>query len=626
MASGSRDIIVLTVAASLVLGTLTLWFMFTRLLERPIRQLIAGTRQIAANQLDFRFDQRRGDEFGVLQKSFNAMTTRIQAHRDELRSAMEYLGSMVENSADIIITVTPDGFIETFNRGAEQALEYDRIEVIGKPVEMLFADPGERNIAIARLNDADNVKNFGIRFLTKNGQTRAALLTLSYLRDRDGNSIGTIGISKDVTQEKELQDELRFAKEYLEGMVENSADAIITVNAEGLIETFNRGGEEMLGYRREEVIGQRIENLYVDPEERRIASARLAATGSVKNYATRLRTKDGQARNVLLTLSRMHDSEGTFIGTIGISKDVSGEKKLQDELRQAIDYLEGMVENSPDIIITVTPEGFIQTFNRGAEEALGYDRVEAIGRHIETLYADPRERQKMAKLLKGQGNIKNYETTLLAKDGQVRNVLLTLSHLRDPEGNTMGTIGISKDITEEKRLLKELVQSQKAAAIGQAVTAIQHAIKNMLMSLKGGSYLVQVGMKKDNPQQIEEGRLMVEDGIERIRGLSYNMLNLAREWRPDLQSVDVSDLVVSICESNGQSASDLGVTLRHEVPDDMPPVVCDPKLIHMATTDLVVNAFDACKWKDYPSDATPEVVLKTSLTDDGDTFEIEGAV
>jgi two-component system NtrC family sensor kinase len=623
MATGSRNLIVVAVAAALVLSVLTLWPMFTWLLERPIRGLIAGTQKIAANQLDFRFDQKRRDEFGVLEKSFNAMTTRIQAHRDELRSAMEYLGSMVENSGDIIITVTPDGAIETFNRGAEQALGYDRIEVIGRPVEMLFADPRDREIAIARLNDASDVKNFATRMQTKKGQIRNVLLTLSQLRDHDGNSIGTIGISKDITQETELQDELRLAKEYLEGMVENSADAIITVNQEGLIETINRGGEEMLGYRREEVVGQPIGNLYVDPQERYVATARLAATGSVKNFATRLRTKDGQVRNILLTLSRMRDGEGEPIGTIGISKDVSGEKILQDELRQAKDYLEGMVENSPDIIITVSREGFIQTFNQGAEKALGYDRFEAIGRRIERLYADPRDRHKIAELLKGQGNVTNYETTLLAKDGQVLNVMLTLSHLRDRDGNAIGTIGISKDITEQKQLLKELVQSQKAAAIGQAVTAIQHAIKNMLMSLKGGSYLVQVGMKKDNQEQIEEGRLMVEDGIERIRGLSLNMLNLARNWRPELQDVGVSDLVVSICESNRQSAADHGVRLRHEVPDGLPPIVCDSKLIHMATTDLVVNAFDACKWKDYLSDETPEVVLKCCLIDDGDTFVIE---
>ncbi len=499
MAWARRIFIIVTVFTSLALGMVALWLMFTRLLEKPIAELIAGTRRIAAHELDFRFDQKRDDEIGALEESFNIMTARIQAHRDELREAMEYLGGIVENSADMIITVTPDGFIETFNRGAEQALGYSRVEVIGQPVEMLFANPRDRNVAISRLADTDNVKNFETRFLGKDGQVRNVLLTLSRLRDRDNNPIGTFGISKDITQDKELQDELRDAKQYLEGMFENSADIIITVNPEGLIETLNRGGEEALGYGREELIGRRIESLYVDP----------------------------------------------------------------------------------------------------------------------------RERHAIARLLEETGNVQNYETRLLAKDGQARSVLLTLSPLRDTEGNPIGTIGISKDVTQEKILQRELVQSQKLAAIGQAVTGIQHAIKNMLNALTGGAYLVRNGMSKDNQQQIKEGWGMVEEGIERIGSLSRNMLNYAKDWKLDLQRVDLDELVADICELNRQVAADRGIALCHETCDGLPAVLCDPSLVHMAVTDIVVNAIDACDSKEYGPDENAEVKVKNSLTEGGIFAEIE---
>jgi PAS domain S-box-containing protein len=375
MAAHRRIQIAVTVLASVVLGIVALWLMFARLLEKPIRGLIAGTQRIAANQLDFRFSEKRHDEIGVLEKSFNAMTARVQAHRDELRSAMEYLGGIVENSADVIITGTPEGFIETFNRGAEQIL--------------------------------------------------------------------------------------------------------------------------------------------------------------------------------------------------------------------------------------------------------GYDRVEMIGKRIESLYVDPSERHRIAALLEETGNVKNYETRLLAKDGQVRNVLLTLSYLRDREGNPIGTIGISKDVTQEKRLAQELVQSQKFAAIGQAVTGIQHAIKNLLNALRGGAYLVRNGMAKDNRQRIQEGWAMVEEGIERIGSLSNHMLNYAKEWKLELQEVDLNELVAKLCESNRQTAADRGVTLRREVADGLPAVRCDPKLIHMAATDILLNAIDACTWKEYRGGECPEVVLKNGLTQDGGSFVIE---
>jgi len=403
--------------------------------------------------------------------------------------------------------------------------------------------------------------------------------------------------------------------EYLEGIIENTADIVIIANAMGIIETFNRGGEELLGYRREEVIGTHIENLYLDPRDRRAAVVRLEETGTVKNFETRVLTKDGQVRNILLTLSYMRDHEGAIIGTIGISKDITQEKILQDELRGAKEYLEGVIEYSADIIIAVDSEGLIEMFNRGAEEALGYGREEVIGTHVETLYLDPRERHAATARLEVTDDVKNYETRLLAKDGQVRNVLLTLSHRRDDEGAIIGTIGISKDITQEKQLERELIQSQKFAAIGQAVTGIQHAIKNMLNSLKGGAYVAHVGMAKENLEQVDEGWAMVEEGIERITRLSRNMLNFSREWKPDLEDVDLNGLIASVCELNRQTAADQGIVLRAEAADSLPPVPCDSKLIHMAVTDLVVNAIDACTSKDYPPDETPEVVLSCAEND-----------
>ncbi|MFH1921552.1 MAG: PAS domain S-box protein [Planctomycetota bacterium] len=375
MVTDRRILILITVLVSLLLGIVALWFMFARLLERPISGLIAGTERIAANQLDFRFDQKRNDEIGMLEESFNTMTARIQAHRDELRSAMEYLGGIVENSADLIITVTPEGFIETFNRGAEQALGYSRAEVIGRQIEMLFVDPREREAAITRLEDTDNVRN--------------------------------------------------------------------------------------------------------------------------------------------------------------------------------------------------------------------------------------------------------YETRFLAKDGQVRNVLLTLSRLRDRQGEPIGTMGISKDVTQEKNLQRELVHSQKFAAIGQAVTGIQHAIKNMLNALKGGAYLVRNGMAKDNRQRVEEGWAMVEEGIDRISDLSHNMLNYAKEWKLELHREDLNGLVAKICGQNQRIAAEREVALRCEAPGGLPAVLCDPKLIHMAVTDILVNAVDACAWKDYDSGESPEVVLENSLGEGGDSVVIE---
>jgi PAS domain S-box-containing protein len=280
----------------------------------------------------------------------------------------------------------------------------------------------------------------------------------------------------------------------------------------------------------------------------------------------------------------------------------------QTELRDAREYLEGIVENSADLIITVNPQGLIQTFNRGAEQALGYEREELIGQRIELLFADPRERDvAITKLLKSGDDVTNYETRFLTKDKKVRSVLLTLSRQRDRDGAPIGTIGISKDITNEKDLQIRLAHSEKAAAIGQAVTAIQHAIKNMLNTLTGGAYLARSGISKNDEQRMEDGLAMIDEGKSRIESLSSNMLKYAKEWKLELEVTDLAPIVEDVCNAIKQAANSENTTVGHHVSDHLPPVSCDPRLVHMALMDIASNALDACSSKHYPEAETPEI-------------------
>jgi PAS domain S-box-containing protein len=295
----------------------------------------------------------------------------------------------------------------------------------------------------------------------------------------------------------------------------------------------------------------------------------------------------------------------------------------QTELRDAREYLEGIVENSADIIITVNPKGFIQTVNRGAEQALGHLRKELIGRRIEILFADPRERDVAIARLEHGDSVVNYETHFLTKTGAVRDVLLTLSRLLDREGTPIGTIGISKDITREKELQGLVVQSQAAAAIGQAVTAIQHAIKNMLNTLSGGSYLVRRGMAKNNQERIEEGLAMIDEGISRIGDHSLNMLKYAKEWTLTLELTDLALLVNKVCSAIEHAASDRGVIVHRNIPDHWPLVSCDSRLVHMALMDIATNALDACSAKAYKDPATAEIVFNLYVENDTKSIVVE---
>ena len=283
--------------------------------------------------------------------------------------------------------------------------------------------------------------------------------------------------------------------------------------------------------------------------------------------------------------------------------------KMIRQSKRTREYLEGIVEDSADIIITVDPQGIIRKFNTGAERILGYSREEVIGERIEMLFADPSERDTAIAHLDYTDHVVNYQTHFLTKDGRRRDVILTLSKLRRRDGTVIGTYGISKDVTREKRLLRQLLQSEKMAALGQAITGIQHSVKNLLNVLKGGSYMVKTGLAKDDRELLNEGWQMVQEGIQHMTELSSSMLQFAREQKLDMAEINLSDLVRTIHKLSDARFQEEGVKLQLELSDSVAAVNCDRELIHSVVMDLLSNALDACSWKEYSEGEIPTVTL-----------------
>ena len=135
--------------------------------------------------------------------------------------------------------------------------------------------------------------------------------------------------------------------------------------------------------------------------------------------------------------------------------------KLLHDLEESLGYLQGVFDDSQDMIATTDIKGRIVNFSKGGERILGYTKEEISGKKASELYLDKDERSRVLQLLREQGAIYNYETTLLRKNGTPVDINLTISQLKDREGNIIGTVGVSKDITEEKTLRVELKEKNR---------------------------------------------------------------------------------------------------------------------------------------------------------------------
>ena len=150
-----------------------------------------------------------------------------------------------------------------------------------------------------------------------------------------------------------------------------------------------------------------------------------------------------------------------------------------------MDYLQNVLDNSADMIITTDIENNVVEFNKGAQEILGYTQSESVGKPLGGFFANPDHCNQLLEKIKQEGKISNQETQFVTKQNKIIDISITLSQLKDTSGNMIGTVGISRDITEFKRTQAQLIQAGKLAGIGQLAAGIAHEINNPLSGVLG---------------------------------------------------------------------------------------------------------------------------------------------
>ncbi len=203
----------------------------------------------------------------------------------------------------------------------------------------LYVNPEDRRIFQKLVEEKGFVKDFEVEFKKKNGEKITILLTAHAKRDEEGNIVGYEGLNIDISERKRMEKELRDANEFFMNMIESSVDGIIVTNMKGDILIFNKGAENILGYKAEEVIGKlNIRSIYSPGVAKEVMekmrSPDYGGIGRLKSFPIIHRRKDGELIEGDLSASIIYDEDGKEIATIGIFKDIRERLKMERELRE----------------------------------------------------------------------------------------------------------------------------------------------------------------------------------------------------------------------------------------------------------------------------------------------------
>ncbi len=210
------------------------------------------------------------------------------------------------------------------------------------------------------------------------------------------------------------------------------------------------------------------------------------------------------------------------------------------------------------------------------------------------------------------GLLHSREMTVLTHGGQRMNVIVHSSPVRDENAQILSVLETAVNITSVKDIQKQLI------LLGQTVAGMAHSIKNIMMGLDGGIYVVNKGLEDKKPDEVKEGWEMVLLNFDKISHIVKDILYCSKERDPNLQSIKPNEIVRQVCQLFKAVAASYAIAIRLDLDDNVKTAVMDPEGLHTVLSNLVTNAMDACKmdlWKDKHL-----VEIRTRIGDSGATI------
>ena len=275
------------------------------------------------------------------------------------------------------------------------------------------------------------------------------------------------------------------------------------------------------------------------------------------------------------------------------------EKKVEEatrEIARRSNFQIKLIRSSNDGIVATDKNLNIVIFNPEAEKIFGYAPSEAINKKAITEIFPTELNRIFTDALSGETDLKDFpwqEVAIQSKTGEQIPVRFSGTVLLEKKEH-MGAVAFFQDMREIKRLEQELVKSERLAAIGQTVAGLAHGIKNILHGLKGGSYLVDIGINKEDSVKLKKGWEMIKRNVGRTSNLVMDLLSYAKEREPEYENCHPNQIAEDVCGLVQDKARENDVAIIEEFDNTIGEVSMDPNTLHEVLLNLMSNAVDAC--------------------------------
>ena len=495
---------------------------------------------------------------------------------------------LIDSLDDAAFAISLDGTFRTVNKRVTQFLGATYQEIVGYKLHDFLEEPTKEQIQPYLAPFLERRRWSGILKLCLKNNPRTLYFDCEINAIVNDDAVAGVSVlARDVTDEREK--EKRFTE-----LFETLQEGVYFSTPEGKLLDANDSLIRMLGYSsKEDLLCQDAASLNFEPGQAPILGRRSNDQGSVRTREITLKRKDGRAAMFLDTSRAVWDDSGKIIRYQGTLVDITERLEMEKELRRQEEFQRYLLESFPDLILVIDLSESFSFVSSRIRDLLGHKPEDLVGKKIAEL---PDHSSAFAALYRDVSSGRRlfgfceYEAN--HRDGSLRTMRASASPLFDAESKVNGVIVSVRDISVEKKLEQQIIQSERLAAMGQMIGGFAHELNNPLTSILGVSELLQ---DTDIPEASRKQLVMLQQQARRATEIVQNLMYFSRPPLPGKTDINVAELVQRTLHLHAYSLRKNNITVDFLPESPLPHVTGDPHQLMQVFLNLVMNAEQAIR-------------------------------
>jgi PAS domain S-box-containing protein len=411
------------------------------------------------------------DFFGILGREIGSAVNNAGSYK-QMKDSEQELRQLIESVTDVLYEGTPNGTFRYISPMIERLVNYSPKEFYRNPTLWLsLVHPDDKKFLLDRNANIDTLGErlvFEYRILPKGKATYRWVRDVNVIiRNEKGEVTGINGIISDVTNYKGFSEELTQSNELNTSILSSIREGVVVFNHALKCIKWNDAMAEITGIGKEEALGKLVSEIFVFDSTQDLSSLIGSALEGNVVVSEEFPYKVKSTGKEVMTWGRyspLRDSNGQIVGTVGIVTDVSERKVFERELKESEQVLRNIIDTMGDILMITDLRGNVVQINKAFQSILGYSRQDVIGHEFPYPWLIDEEMGRYVlwiATLREKNMLHDFDMTWKSKDGKSLSMSLSTTLLRNSLGDPIAMVNIARDISERKRLMKDLENRNK---------------------------------------------------------------------------------------------------------------------------------------------------------------------